>query len=128
MEKLRHTAFLSIARAVAFSGLAIFVVMVGLSYDPMLALRTGGILLLLLVAGLLLKAQQIPFIDYKRTEAWILLEKSDRPDTSVASRAVPAALRQACLWFARWTAGVAALVWGVAAAWAWLHADLIPPA
>ncbi|HEX2256377.1 MAG TPA: hypothetical protein VHG92_06695, partial [Afifellaceae bacterium] len=114
MEKLQQVAFLSVGRAVGFAGLAIFTLMVGLCFEPLLALRSGGVLLLLLVAVLLLKAYRVEATDYRHTEAWLLLDSSDRPDESIAARAVRVALRDAFLWFARWTAGVAALVWGSA--------------
>jgi hypothetical protein len=114
MERLRQVAYVSVGRAVGFAGLAIVTVMVGLSFDPLLALRSGGVLLLLLLAGLLMKFQSLAFTDYRRTEAWLLLEPGERPDEQTASRAVVSALRDACLQFARWTAGVAVLVWASA--------------
>jgi hypothetical protein len=119
MEKLRQVAFLSVARAVGFSGLAIFTLMVGLCFDPLLALRSGGVLLLLLVAVLLLKAHRVQWTDYRHTETWLLLDIGDRPDERFAGRAVSLALRDAFLWFARWTAGVAVLVWGFAVLLMW---------
>jgi hypothetical protein len=114
LNSLRRVAFISIGRGVAFAGLGIFVVMVGLSFDPVLALRSGGVLLLILLAGLLLKAQQVAHTDYRSTEAWLLLDRAERPDEKIAGY-LTTALREACFWFARWTAGVAALVWGFAA-------------
>jgi uncharacterized membrane protein YdfJ with MMPL/SSD domain len=111
MEKVRQAAYLSIGRAVGFAGLAIFTVMIGLSFQPVLALKSGGVLLLLLMAVLLLKAQRTAFTDYRRTEAWLLLDGPDRPDAHFAGQAMRGALRDACLWFARWTAGIAILVW-----------------
>ena len=120
MDKLRQVAFVSIGRAVGFSFLAIFTVMVGLSYEPVLALRCGGVLLLLLLASLLLKAQRTPFTNYRQTEAWMLLDKSDRPSEDHAGRVLTSALREACFWFARWTAAIAAFVWASAVLLAWL--------
>ena len=125
MARLRYVAFISVARAVAFSGLAIFVIMVGLSYEPVLALRSGGVLLLILLAGLMLKAQLAPLVDPRRTEAWMLLDRSERPDDPAAVRVMTRALREACLWFARWTACVAALVWGLAILVSWFGVDSI---
>ncbi len=124
MEKLRQVAFLSVGRAVGFAGLGIFTLMVGLCFDPLLALRSGGVLLLLLVAVLLLKAHRVEATDYRRTEAWLLLDSSDRPDERFAGRALSAALRDAFLRFAHWTAGVAALVWGFSLILMWFGADL----
>lgn len=119
MEKVREVAFISIGRAVGFSGLAIFTIMVGLSFHPVVALQSGGVLLMLLLAALLLKAQRAPFTDYRHTEAWMLLDRSDRPDESYAGRAVVTALRDACLWFARWIAGAAVVVWSTVVLLIW---------
>lgn len=116
MEKLNQVALLSIGRGVSFSGFAILTVMLGLSFEPVLALRSGGILLLLLLAALLLKAHRAPLGDHRRSETWLLLEREDRPDERYASEVMGRALRDACLWFARWTAEAAAIVWGIAVA------------
>ena len=124
MEKVRQVAFLSVGRGVAFAGLAILTVMVGLCFDPLLALRSGGVLLLLLMAVLLLKAQFVGVTDYRRTEAWLLLDSGDRPDERFAARALSAALHDALLWFARWTAGLAALIWGCAVVLMWFGGGL----
>lgn len=114
MDKLHQVAFLSIGRGVGFAGLAIATMMVGLSFDPVLAFRSGGVLLLLVLAVLLLKAQRAPFADFRRTEAWLLLERGDRPDEAIAGGAMCTALKDAYLLFARWTAGIAAAVWAAA--------------
>jgi len=111
MDKLQQAAFLSIGRAVGFTGFGILTVMIGLSYDPVLALRSGGLLLLLLLAALLLKAQRMPETNYRHTEVWVLLDENDRPDERFAGAAVKVAVRNACLHFARWTAGVAVVIW-----------------
>ena len=92
--------------------------MVGLSFEPVLAFRSGGVLALLLLTALLIKAQR-PFRDYRHTEAWLLLEEGDRPDARYADYVMITALREACFWFARWTAGVAALIWAVAVLLEW---------
>ena len=120
MDKLQQAAFLSVARGVGFGGLAVVTVMVGLSFEPVLAFRSGGVLLLLILAVLLLKAQRTAFSDFRRTEAWLLLDRVDRPDETVAGRALRTALKEAYLLFARWTAGIAAVVWAAAVLSAWL--------
>jgi len=124
MDKLQQVAILSVGRAVGFGALAIVTVMVGLSYEPVLALRTGGVLLLLVLAVLLLKAQRAPFANFRRTEAWLLLDQGDRPEEPIAGRAMSAALRDAYLLFARWTAALAAAVWAAAVLLAWLGIGL----
>ena len=97
MEKLSRSLSSALAAESAFAGLGIFVVMVGLSFDPVLALRSGGVLLLILLAGLLLKAQHVARTDYRRTEAWLLLDRAERPDETHAGRTCRTALREAYL-------------------------------
>lgn len=125
MHKLQQAAFISIGRAVGFSGLAIFTVMVGLSFEPLLALKSGGVLLLILLSALLLKAHRTPLINYRRTEAWLLLDRSDRPDERYAGQVLATALRDACLRFAQWTAGTAIFVWAGAVLLAWSGAGAV---
>ena len=115
MEKLREAAFLSVGRAVGFSGLAIFTFMIGLSIRPVLALKAGGVLLLILLFALLLKAYRLPFTDYRNTETWLILNKEDRPDERFAGIVINAALRDAYFSFARWAAGLAAVLWAAVA-------------
>lgn len=114
MDRLRTVAFQTIGRAVGFTGLGIFTVMTGLSYDPLMALRTGGVLVLILLAVLVFKARNAAAIDYRRTEMWLLVDKADRPEEPYAKWAASSALHQAYSCFARWTAGVAAILWGMA--------------
>lgn len=119
MDKLRQAAFISIGRAVGFCGLAIFTLMVGLSFEPTTAFRSGGILVLVLLAVLLLQLQRVPSTNYRRTETWLLLDREDRPDERHAAQAMKEALWDAYIWFARWTAAVAALFWMCAIALDW---------
>lgn len=120
MEKLYQVAFLSVGRGVGFAGLAILILMLGLSFEPVLALKSGGILLLILLAALLLKAYFLPFTNYRDTETWLLLDKADRPDERYAGVVMVTVLREAYLKFAHWTAGLASAVWIAAIALAWL--------
>lgn len=114
MEKLYEAAFLSVGRGVGFVGLGIFTLMIGLSFDPALALKSGGILLLILLAALLLQAQRPPSRHYREKEVWLLLHEDHRPDQRYAARLLASAMRDANLWFARWTAGLAVAVWTAA--------------
>jgi hypothetical protein len=120
MEKLQTVAFISVGRAVAFGGLGIFTIMIALSFEPVLALRSGGALLLLQLAVLLLKAKLLPYTNYRKTEAWLLLKKDDRPDERYAGLVMRNALRDAYLWFARGTAGVAVALLAGAILVGWL--------
>lgn len=119
MDKLREVAFVSVGRAVGFAGLAILTTMVALSFEPVLALKIGGVMLLILLAVLLLKAHRAPLANHRHTEAWLLLDRSERPDDRFAAVVMSAVHRDAYLWFARWIAGVAAIVWTGAVLLAW---------
>lgn len=111
MESVRDAAFLSVGRAVAYAGFAILTLMLSLSFHPVMALKSGGVLLLLLLAGLMLKAQRVALQDHRHTEVWSLLEDTRRPDARIAARLVAEALRDACHRFARWTAAAAVAAW-----------------
>lgn len=110
MEPVERAAYLSVGRACAFGALAIFCFVVGLSYDPNLAARFGGLLCLLMTAILLMRALSAPARPYKTTETWLMLEASERPAVHVAQQVIGSALREAYFWYARSTATVTVLL------------------
>ena len=107
MEQIRRLAFESVARACAFTFLAVACMMIGLSYAPGQSFRVGGIATLLLCATLLQRAGTALARDHRRTEVWLYLDKSARPHEPAARRLVGEALREAYLTFARHTAACA---------------------
>jgi len=111
MDELRRTAFVSIGRACGFAGLAILCVMLGLTYDPLVAVRSGGILMTLATVVLLLKARMALTQDVRRTEMWIMLDDGKRPAADYAQWAGATVLRDAYLWFAQYAAGLSVLLW-----------------
>ena len=111
MDRLREVAFQTVGRAVGFGGLAILCVMAGLAFDPLMAVRAGGLLVLIVLVILLLKARSALTTDYKKTEMWLYLDKHERPAEAYAQWAASTVLRDAYVWFARWTAGVAVVLW-----------------
>ena len=121
MDDVRDAAFTSVGRAVAYAGFAILTLMLSLSFDPVMALKSGGVLQLLLLASLMLKAQRAATQDYRHTETWSLLDRAKRPDERFAGRVVVTAVREACHCFARWTAGAAIATWTAALLLALLH-------
>jgi hypothetical protein len=114
MDRLRQAAFVSIGRACGFAGLGILCVMLGLSYDPLLAARTGGALTLGATAVLLIKSHYVPYQDFRNTEIWIMLDKKHLPAEPHMRWAGATVLREAYLWFAKYTAGVSAVLWAAA--------------
>jgi hypothetical protein len=70
---ITQAADLSIRRACGFAGLAIFMVMLGLSYDLALALRMGAELTALLTLGLIFAGWRATRRDLRDSELWMEL-------------------------------------------------------
>lgn len=104
-------AEMATARACGFAGLGIVAVMVGLSFDPLLALKSGAILLSMLTAVLHFLALRAPTVPYKRTEVWLMIEASDRPPEAVAQRLIGGAVQAAYRRFALYAASGAGAMW-----------------
>jgi hypothetical protein len=79
MEQMRRIAFEVVQRACLFGSLAIFCVMVGMSFEPRLAFQAGGTLTTLMVLILLYKAREARTKDYRRTEMWLYRRKTPAP-------------------------------------------------
>ena len=87
MEHMRRIAFETVLRACGFGSLAIFCVMIGLSFEPRAAFQAGGMLTLLMAAILMLKAYEARTKNHRRTEMWLYLPKEQRPPEAYAQRA-----------------------------------------
>lgn len=114
MDRMRTVAFQTIGRAVGFAGLAILCVMAGFAFDPLLAVQSGGFLVLVVLAILLFKARAALTSDHRQTEMWLYLKKEEKPAEAYAQWAAATVLRDAYFWFARWMAAVAVALWGIA--------------
>lgn len=117
MEEVRAFACETVWRACCFALLAIFCIMIGLSFQPYAAFRTGGFLSLLLTLILLERARGAPAQDYRRTEVWLHLPKELRPAPADAQKTISAVMQQTYLLFARWTALVCVAMWTIALFW-----------
>jgi hypothetical protein len=116
MEVMRRIAYETVLRACGFGSLAIFCVMIGMSFDPVLAFQTGGTLTILMSLILMYKSYEARTKDYRKTEMWLNIEEHDRPPSSYAQWASATVLRETYLTFAMWTSGIAAVMWIVALA------------
>jgi len=94
-------------RACGFALLAIFCIMVGMSFEPRMAFRTGGYLTLLMVGVLALKAWEARTKPYRRTEVWLYLSKEQRPHPGSAQQLMSTIMRETYLTFALWTSYIA---------------------
>jgi hypothetical protein len=114
MEEMRRIAFETILRACGFGSLAIFCVMIGLSFNPYAAFKAGGILATLMAVILILKAREALTKDYRKTEMWLYLPKDFRPPEAYAQWASATVLRDTYLTFAMWTSAIAIVMWVLA--------------
>jgi len=111
---MRRVAYETVLRACGFASLAIFCVMIGMSFMPRLAFQTGGFLTTIMTAVLILKAFEARTKDYRRTEMWLYLEKDERPPAPYAQWASATVLRETYLTFAMWTAVISIAMWALA--------------
>ena len=113
MERFEAFADLVIRRACGFASLAILVVMVSFSFQLLLALRAGAILVTLLWLVLMVKLARVPRQDMRHSELWLMLADRQAPD----ALPIQAVLRQAFAARLRWHAdrigAFAALLWGL---------------
>ncbi len=114
MEHMRRIAYETVLRACGFASLAIFCVMVGMSFNPHLAFQAGGFLTTLMTLVLILKAFEARTKPYRRTEMWLYLPKELRPPEAHAQWASSTVLRETYLTFARWTAAISIAMWVLA--------------
>jgi hypothetical protein len=114
MELMRQIAYTNALRACGFGSLAIFTVMIGLSFEPRAAFEAGGFLTLLMTAILMFKAREARTKNYRRTELWLYLPEEHRPPAAIAQRISAVLLRETYLVFAQWTALIAIVMWTIA--------------
>ncbi len=101
MDAIENAAYVSVGRACGFTGLAIFCLMFGMSFEPALAARTGGTLCLAVTFILAFQAYRARMRPFRRTEVWIILRKEDRPPAEIAQKLIGETLRRVYLWFAQ---------------------------
>jgi hypothetical protein len=104
MTLVERLAWTSVARGCAFGGLAIFMTMAGLAFDPAKSLMCGGLGTLLMTMILLLKANRATTFAHRKTEIWCMLEPKDRPAAQIAQTVIARARRHVLLRFALITA------------------------
>jgi hypothetical protein len=114
MEAIREASDLSIRRACGFGLLAIWTTVVGLSYEPLIAVRTGAVLTTAMGVVLLIRAWGAPRRPYKRTEVWLILDKKHDLPEARAQQVFGNILRDRYLWHATVAGGVALALWGIA--------------
>ncbi|MGX9962262.1 hypothetical protein ACVFYP_03005 [Roseomonas sp. F4] len=116
MDVMRTLADYSIRRALGFAGFGVLTLMLALSFDMGLALRTGGELLALICLGLIWCAWRAPRRNMRRSELGILVAEHAPArlrglSASEAQRMMAEALRQRLLWHAEQVGFTALALW-----------------
>lgn len=114
MERMQQIAYETVSRACLFGSLAIFCVMVSMSFEPRIAFQAGGTLTTLMAGILIYKAREALTKDYRKTEMWLYLPKDFRPPEAYAQWASATVLRDTYLTFALWTSAIAITMWIIA--------------
>ena len=111
MDRIQVAAEISIGRAVGFGALAVGTVVLGLIFEPALALKTGSALTLLMAVILLLKAARALSQPYQQTEVWLILDKRHGLPEDCAQRMVSQVLHDTYHRYARRSLAVAVGLW-----------------
>lgn len=120
MEHMRRVAFETVLRACGFGSLAIFCVMVGLSFNARASFQAGGMLTTLMALILILKSREALTKDHRKTEMWLYLPKDFRPPEAYAQWATATILRDTYLTFAMWTSAISIVMWILAGLFSFL--------
>ena len=119
MDPMEAVTDRCIRRGLGFAGLAIGTVMLALSFDLALALRSGADLIAVTAVDMLIAAWHAPRRDMRHSEAWALLNDlqpemvQGRPRKDVQKR-LQDVLRRRLLWHAERVGVVAVALWTVA--------------
>ena len=90
LEHMRRIAYETVLRACGFGSLAIFCVMIGMSFEPRLAFQAGGTLTTLMACILIYKAREALTKDYRRPRCGSTSRRiSARPRPMRSGRARP---------------------------------------
>jgi hypothetical protein len=119
MDRIEYLADVIVRRGCGFALLAICMVMLGLSYDLLLFLKSGAILEALHGSVLGLFAYNAPRWNHKSTELWVLLNKGADLPPNYPPEQLLEVLRKTYLRYAE-MAGVVTLALCIGAAIVWV--------
>ena len=130
MHQLEALADLSIRRACGFVGFAMLTAMLSLSFDPLLAFRTGAWILALTALGLAIVGWRTPRRDIRRSEVYTLLRSAGLPRERLNEPAtrlrIANVLHARLVWHAERVALAAMAFWALAGGVALRSAIMAP--
>ncbi len=112
LERLEAMADLVIRRAVGFASLAIVLVVLSLSFQLALALRSGAMLVTLLWLIVLLKLVYVPSQDMRHSELWLMVAERHSPDALPMQAAMRMAFAARLRWHADRIGAFSMTLWG----------------
>lgn len=118
MDRIEYLADVIVRRGCGFALLAICMVMLGLSYDLLLCLKSGAVLQALHGVVLGLFAYNAPRWNHRSTELWVLLDKGADLPPNYPPEQLLEVLRKTYLRYAE-MAGVVTLALCIGAAIVW---------
>lgn len=124
MDRIEYLADATVRRGCGFMLLAVLTVMWGLSYDLLLCLKTGAILMTLHCAALGLFAYNAPRRNHKSTELWTQLNRGADLPANYPPAQLLEVLRKTYLRYAE-LSGMMALGLAVGAAVVWIVRGLV---
>ncbi|MBS7791495.1 hypothetical protein KTR66_15945 [Roseococcus sp. SDR] len=118
MDRLDAYTDISIRRACAFVGLGAVTVMLSLSFDPVLAFRTGAEIAAVLAVGLAYAAWRAPRRNIRHTEVYAMLRGAGVPANWLSAEVnrvqIVSVLRARLAWHAERVAVTAVALWALA--------------
>lgn len=107
MDEIRRVAIECVGRAVLFGSLGICCVMLGFSFAPVSAFRSGAFLTLLMSMVLVWNAMAVGRRNPKHSEVWLYLDEKTRPAEGHARVVFATIMREVYARFAQISFGVA---------------------
>lgn len=117
MDRIRYFAELSVQRALGFTGVGLATLLLGLSFDPPLALRSAAVILGITGAVLIVKSLTAMRRNYRRTEVWILLGRRIEFPEHRAQQIIGSVLEDIYRRYAKLILASAVLAWLLSLTW-----------
>lgn len=111
MDRIRYYAEMSVQRALGFTGIGLATLLLGLSFDPRLALQTAAVILGITGIVLIVKSLNALHRNYRRTEVWILLGRTIEFPEHRAQQIIGTVLKDIYGRYARRILASAVLAW-----------------
>ncbi len=116
MDDLRRIAYETVLRACGFASLAIFCVMIGLSFLPRSAFQAGGFLTMVMTARPCLQGRRSAHQGSSPHRDVALSVQGTAPGEEFRATGNFMVMRETYFTFARWTAIVSIVMWAIALA------------